>query len=50
MRADRLGRASDKTPRLGAVHEPFENDGTVPDSGERARRNRQVVAHQIEFR
>ncbi len=35
---------------FGAVHESLENDRTIPDSGESARRDRQVVANQVEFR
>src|SRR5437868_10584625 len=35
---------------LGAIHEPLEDDRTVPDSSKRARRNRQVVTNKIEFR
>ena len=34
---------------LGAVDESLENDRTVPDPTQRARRDRQVIAHQIEF-
>ena len=35
---------------FGAVDETLENDRTIPDSGERARRDRQVVAHEVELR
>ena len=35
---------------LGTVNETLENDRTIADSGERARRDRQVVPHEIEFR
>src|SRR5437879_13759202 len=35
---------------LSAVHETLENDGTVPDSCNRARRNRQVVTNKIDLR
>ena len=35
---------------LGPVDETLENDRTIPNSGERARRNRQVVAYQVELR
>src|SRR3954471_1044981 len=34
---------------LGAVHESLEDDRTVPNSSERSRRNRQIVANQVEF-
>ena len=35
---------------LGAVHEALEHDRTILDSGQSARRDRQVVAHEVEFR
>src|SRR5262249_24610007 len=35
---------------LGAIHEALENDRAVLDSAQRPRRNRQIVANQIEFR
>ncbi len=35
---------------LGAIDEALENDRTIPDSGQRARRDGQVVADKIEFR
>ena len=35
---------------LGAVDETLQNNRTILDSGERARRNGQIVAHKIEFR
>ena len=34
---------------FGAVDEALEHHGTVADSGQRARRDRQVVANQIEL-
>lgn len=34
---------------LGAVDEAFENDGTVFDAGEGARRNGEIVAHDVEL-
>ena len=43
-------RASDRTPRLGAVDETLEHERTIPDSGQSARRDRQVVANEVEFR
>ena len=35
--------------RLGAIDESFEHDGTIPNSGKRAWRDRQVVLNEIEF-
>ena len=35
---------------LGPVDETLENNRTIPDSGERARRNRQIVAYEVELR
>jgi hypothetical protein len=35
---------------IGAVDEALENQRTIPASGESARRVRQIVAHDIEFR
>ena len=35
---------------FGAVDESLEDERTIADSGERARRDRQVVADEIEFR
>src|SRR4029077_17802007 len=35
---------------LGAVDETLENNWTISDSGERAWRNGQIIAHKIEFR
>src|SRR5438067_507250 len=32
------------------VHESFEDNWTIANSSQRARRNRQIVANQIEFR
>ncbi len=34
--------------RFRAVHETFQNDRAIADAGQRARRDRQVVAHQVE--
>jgi exodeoxyribonuclease-3 len=34
---------------LGAIDVSFKDNGTVADSGERARRNRQVVADEVKF-
>ncbi len=50
--AGRLGGCALLIERLafGAVDEALENQRTIPDSGESARRDRQVVAHEIEFR
>ena len=35
---------------LGAIDEPFQNDGTIRDPLKRARRDRQIVAHDVHFR
>jgi hypothetical protein len=35
---------------LGAIYEALENQRTIPDSNENTRRNRQIVAYEIEFR
>src|SRR6266404_1067005 len=35
---------------FGAVDEALENNRTIPDSSKSARRNRQIVAYEIEFR
>ena len=35
--------------RLSAVDEAFQNDWTIPDSGEGARSNGQVITHEIEL-
>ena len=35
---------------LGAVDEAFENERTILDSGQSAGRDRQIVAHEVEFR
>jgi hypothetical protein len=34
---------------FSAVDEPLQNNWTIPDSGHRAWRNLQVIAHEIEF-
>src|SRR5215471_4603398 len=34
---------------FGAVHETFEDDGTVLNAGQRAGRDGQIVANQVEF-
>ena len=39
-----------KSLSLGPVDETLENDRTIPDSGERTRSNRKIVADKIEFR
>ena len=35
---------------LGAIHEAFQNDGPILNSSESARRNGQVIPHDVEFR
>ena len=35
---------------FGAVDKPFENDRPIHNSGESAGRDRQIVAHDVEFR
>ena len=35
---------------FGTVNEPLENKGTILDSGEGTRRDRQIIAEYIEFR
>src|SRR6185437_3196073 len=34
---------------FGPVHKPLKNNRTVPNSGQRARRNRQIITDQVEF-
>src|SRR5260370_28787110 len=35
---------------FGAVNEPLENQGTIPDSTQSARRDRQIIAEDVKFR
>jgi hypothetical protein len=39
-----------KRTLLGTVHETLQNNRTVPDSSEGSWRNREIVAHEIQFR
>src|SRR5688572_302489 len=35
---------------LGAVYEAFEHEGSIPDAGDRARRDGEVILNQLELR